>query len=44
MNDAFIAFWTGAGMGVVVGIILCAVAIAVQNNIEGGRRDENDRR
>jgi hypothetical protein len=44
MNDAFIAFWTGMCGGIVLGIFLCAVAIAVQNHIEGGRQDENDRR
>lgn len=36
MNDAFIAFWTGALIGVVVGIFLSAVFIALSNRIEEG--------
>lgn len=35
MNDCFISFWTGALIGVIVGIFLSAVFIALSNKIEG---------
>lgn len=38
MNDAFIAFWTGALLGIVVGIFLTAVYIAIMNRIEDGEK------
>ena len=42
LNDTFIAFWTGMAGGTVCGIVLCAVAIAVQNSIEGGKRNDDE--
>ena len=44
-NDAFVAFWAGMAGGVVVGFLLAAIAIAIQNNIERsdkGGRDQKD--
>ena len=34
-NDCFIAFWVGAGGGMVMGIFISAVLIAISNSIEG---------
>jgi putative solute:sodium symporter small subunit len=35
MLDVFSAFWVGACGGVIVGIVLSAVFVAVSNRIEG---------
>ena len=42
MNDAFVAFWGGLAVGVVVGFMLAAIAIAVQNSIEGSNKNGRD--
>jgi len=39
-NDAFIAFWVGIGGGLVLGIFLSAVIIAIGNSIEGRNKNE----
>lgn len=33
-NDAFVAFWTGSLVGLIVGIALAAVMAAIANSIE----------
>lgn len=38
MNDAFIAFWCGALLGMVVGIMVAAIFAAIANSIEGDRK------
>ena len=35
-NDAFIAFWVGICGGVILGIVLSAVFVALSNGIERG--------
>ena len=39
MNDPFVAFWTGMGAGLVLGIIVAAVMAAISNHIEKGVND-----
>ena len=39
-NDAFIAFWVGAGAGLIFGIFISAVITAVSNTIEGGKNND----
>lgn len=39
-NDAFVAFWCGCGCGLIVGIMMCAVIIAISNSIEGGNKHD----
>ena len=33
-NEVFVAFWAGAGLGVVFGIMLAAIMAAISNSIE----------
>lgn len=40
-NDAFVAFWTGSLMGLIVGIAIAGIMAAIANSIE---RKENERR
>lgn len=40
-NEVFVAFWAGMAGGVVIGFMLAAIAIAIQNNIE--RNNDNGR-
>lgn len=42
MTDCFIAFWSGAGCGVVVGIMVAAILTAIANNIEGENYNERE--
>ena len=43
-NEVFVAFWTGMAGGVVVGFLLAAIAIAIQNNIERSDKDGRDQK
>lgn len=40
MNDAFIAFFSGITCGIVIGVLMFAVLLAIMAKIEG---DDDDR-
>lgn len=39
-NEVFVAFWAGACLGLVFGIMVAAIFAATARNIEGGNDDD----
>ena len=39
LNDSFVAFWTGIGVGLVLGIFLSAILKTIADAIERGEKE-----